>query len=71
MRHYKHLKPTGEELHSRAAWQKGSSIGFIARKIGRDSSSVCHKVEKNERHKRFSVCAAQNPKGGQLPAHGR
>jgi hypothetical protein len=56
MCHYKHLKPTGEELHSRAVWHKGSSIGFIAHKTGKDRSSVC---------------AAQNPKGGQLPAHGR
>jgi len=71
MCHYKHLKPTGEELHSCTVWQKGSSIGYIARKTGKDRSSVCHKVEKNERHKRFSACAAQNPKGGQLPAHGR
>ena len=38
MCHYKHRKPTGEELYSRAAWHKGSSIGCIARKISRDRS---------------------------------
>ena len=65
MCHYKHLKPTEEELHSRAAWQKGSSIGCIARKIGRDSSSVCHKVARTARHKRFSACATQ--KEGSCP----
>jgi IS30 family transposase len=48
MCHYKYLKPTGEELHSRAVWQKGSSIGCIAHKIG-----------KTARHKRFSACAGQ------------
>ena len=36
MCHYKYRKPTGEGLHSRAVWHKGSSIGCIARKIGRD-----------------------------------
>ena len=46
-------------------WQKGSFIGFIARKIGRDRSSVCHKVEKTERYKRFSICVAQ--KEGSCP----
>ena len=65
MCHYKHRKPTGEELYSRAAWHKGSSIGCIARKIGRDRSSVCHKVEKTERYKRFSICVAQ--KEGSCP----
>jgi hypothetical protein len=55
MCHYKYRMPTGEELHSRAVWQTGSSIGFIAHKTGKDRSSVCHKVEKNERHKRFSA----------------
>ena len=65
MCHYKYRKPTGEELHSRAAWHKGSFIGYIARKIGRDRSSVSHKVEKTERHKRFSVCVA--PKEGSCP----
>ncbi|QUC02562.1 MAG: hypothetical protein DUD39_11925 [Coriobacteriaceae bacterium] len=65
MCYYKHLKPTGEELHSRAVWQKGSFIGYIARKIGKDKSSVCHKVEKTERYKRFSACAA--PKEGASP----
>ncbi|MFC2648076.1 MAG: hypothetical protein ACFNZW_09090, partial [Coriobacteriaceae bacterium] len=39
--------------------KKGSFIGCIAHKTGKDSSSVCHKVEKNERHKRFSACATQ------------
>ena len=65
MCHYKYRKPTGEELHSRAAWHKGSFIGYIASQIGRDRSSVCHKVEKTERHKRFSVCVAQ--KEGSCP----
>ena len=45
--------------------KKGSFIGCIAYKTGKDSSSVCHKVEKNERHKRFSACAAQ--KEGSCP----
>ncbi|RRF97785.1 MAG: hypothetical protein DUD39_13065 [Coriobacteriaceae bacterium] len=52
-------------------WHKGSFIGYIARKTGKDRSSVCHKIARTARHKRFSACAAQNPKGGQLPAHGR
>ena len=65
MRHYKHLKPTGEGLHSQAVWHKRSFIGCIAYQIGRDRSSVCHKIEKNERHKRFSACAA--PKEGSCP----
>ena len=65
MRHYKYRKPTGEELHSRAVWQKGSFIGFIAHKTGKDRSSVCHKVEKTERYKRFSGCVAQ--KEGSCP----
>ena len=65
MCHYKHLKPTEEELHSQTVWHKGSSIGCIARKTGKDSSTVRHKVEKNERHKRFSACAA--PKEGASP----
>ncbi|RRF99572.1 MAG: hypothetical protein DUD39_03560 [Coriobacteriaceae bacterium] len=60
--------PTGEELHSRAVWQTGSSIGFIAHKTGKDRSSVCHKIAKNERHKRFSTCTAL--KEGK-PAHDR
>ena len=45
--------------------KKGSSIGFIAHKTGKDRSSVCRKVEKNERHKRFSACATQ--KEGSCP----
>ena len=45
--------------------KKGSFIGFIAYQIGRDRSSVCHKIEKNERHKRFSACATQ--KEGSCP----
>jgi hypothetical protein len=65
MCHYKHRKPTGEELHSRAVWQKGSSIGCIAYQIGRDSSSVCRKIARTARHKRFSACAA--PKEGSCP----
>ena len=46
-------------------WHKGSSIGCIARKTGKDRSSVCHKIEKTERHKRFSGCVA--PKEGSCP----
>ncbi|RRF98182.1 MAG: hypothetical protein DUD39_11000 [Coriobacteriaceae bacterium] len=46
-------------------WHKGSSIGCIARKTGKDRSSVCHKIAKNERHKRFSACATQ--KEGSCP----
>ncbi|QUC03586.1 hypothetical protein [Atopobium sp. oral taxon 416] len=63
MCHYKHLKPTGEGLHSRAVWHKGSSIGYIAGKIGRDSSSICHKLKRNGRHGHFRVCAAQKEGG--------
>ena len=63
MCHYKHLKPTGEGLHSRAVWHKGSSIGYIAAEIGKDSSSVCHKLKRNARHGRFRACAAQKEGG--------
>ena len=65
MRHYKHLKPTGEGLHrgeglhSQAVWQKGYSIGCIAHEIGEDRSSGCHKIARTARHKRFSACAGQ------------
>ena len=45
--------------------KKGSFIGCIAYQIGRDRSSVCHKIAKNERHKRFSACATQ--KEGSCP----
>ena len=63
MCHYKHLKPTGEELHSRVVWHKGRSIAYIAAEIGRDSSSVCHKLKRNGRHGRFRACAAQKEGG--------
>ena len=33
MCHYTHRKPTGEELHSRAAWHKERSIAYIAAEI--------------------------------------
>jgi IS30 family transposase len=63
MCHYKHLKPTGEELHSQAVWHKGRPIGYIAAEIGRDSSSVCHKLKRNARHGRFRACTAQKEGG--------
>jgi IS30 family transposase len=63
MCHYKHLKPTGEGLHSRAVWHKGRPIAYIAAEIGKDSSSVCHKLKRNVRHGRFRACAAQKEIG--------
>jgi IS30 family transposase len=38
---------------------EGRSIAYIAAEIGRDSSSVCHKLKRNARHGRFRACAAQ------------
>ncbi|RRF91638.1 MAG: hypothetical protein DUD39_17520 [Coriobacteriaceae bacterium] len=66
MCHYKHLKPTGEGLHSQAAWHKGRPIAYIAAEIGRDSSSVCHKLKRNARHGRYGACATQK-EGGRAP----
>ncbi|QUC03008.1 hypothetical protein [Atopobium sp. oral taxon 416] len=63
MCHYKHLKPTGEELHSRTVWHKGRLIAYIAAEIGKDSFSVCHKLKRNGRHGRFRACAAQKEGG--------
>ncbi|QUC03839.1 hypothetical protein [Atopobium sp. oral taxon 416] len=63
MCHYKHLKPTGEGLHSQAAWHKGRSIAYIAAEIGKDSSSICRKLKRNARHGRFRACAAQKEGG--------
>ncbi|RRF99985.1 MAG: hypothetical protein DUD39_01510 [Coriobacteriaceae bacterium] len=45
--------------------KKGSFIGYIAYQIGRDRSSVCHKIARTARHKRFSACAT--PKEGSCP----
>ena len=63
MCYYKHRKPTGEGLHSQAVWHKGRPIGYIAAEIGRDSSSVCHKLKRNARHGRFRACTAQKEGG--------
>jgi IS30 family transposase len=38
---------------------KGRSIGYIAAEIGRDSSSICHKLKRNGRHGHFRACAVQ------------
>ncbi|QUC02748.1 hypothetical protein [Atopobium sp. oral taxon 416] len=63
MCHYKYRMPTGEGLHSRAAWHKGRPIGYIAGKIGKDSSSVCHKLKRNGRHGCYGACTAQKEGG--------
>ena len=42
---------------------KGRPIGYIAAEIGRDSSSVCHKLKRNARHGRFRACTAQKEGG--------
>ena len=42
---------------------EGSSIGYIAAEIGKDSSSVCHKLKRNARHGHFKACAAQKEGG--------
>ena len=42
---------------------KGYSIGYIAAEIGKDSSSVCHKLKRNARHGHFRACAAQKEGG--------
>ena len=42
---------------------EGRSIAYIAAEIGRDSSSVCHKLKRNARHGRFRACAAQKEGG--------
>ena len=62
MCHYKHLSPQERdciaELHA-----EGRSIAYIAAEIGKDSSSVCHKLKRNGRHGRFRACAAQKEGG--------
>ena len=62
MCHYTHLSLQEKDriatLHA-----EGSSIGYIAAEIGRDSSSVCHKLKRNARHGRFRVCATQKEGG--------
>ena len=62
MCHYKHLSSQERDciatLHA-----EGSSIGYIAAEIGKDSSSVCHKLKRNARHGRFRACAAQKEGG--------
>ncbi|QUC04951.1 helix-turn-helix domain-containing protein [Atopobium sp. oral taxon 416] len=42
---------------------EGRPIAYIAAEIGRDSSSVCHKLKRNGRHGRFRACAAQKEGG--------
>ena len=61
MCHYTHLslqeRDCIAELHA-----EGRPIGYIAAEIGKDSSSVCHKLKRNARHGRFRACTA--PKEG-------
>ncbi|RRF99244.1 MAG: hypothetical protein DUD39_05430 [Coriobacteriaceae bacterium] len=47
-------------------WHKGSSIAYIAAEIGKDSSSVCHKLKRNARHSHYGACTAQK-EGGRAP----
>jgi IS30 family transposase len=42
---------------------KGSSIAYIAAEIGRDSSSICHKLKRNAWHGHYGACAAQKEGG--------
>ncbi|QUC04865.1 helix-turn-helix domain-containing protein [Atopobium sp. oral taxon 416] len=42
---------------------EGRSIAYIAGKIGKDSSSVCHKLKRNAHHGCFKACAAQKEGG--------
>jgi IS30 family transposase len=58
MCHYKHLSSQERDciatLHA-----EGRSIAYIAAEIGRDSSSICHKLKRNGRHGHYGACAAQ------------
>ena len=62
MYHYTHLslqeRDCIAELHA-----EGKSIAYIAAEIGRDSSSICHELKRNDRHGRFRACAAQKEGG--------
>ena len=62
MCHYTHLSPQERdciaELHA-----EGRPIAYIAGKIDKDSSSVCHKLKRNGRHGHFRACAAQKEGG--------
>jgi IS30 family transposase len=42
---------------------KGRPIGYIAAEIGRDSSSICHKLKRNDRHGHYRACTAQKEGG--------
>ncbi|RRF97823.1 MAG: hypothetical protein DUD39_12900 [Coriobacteriaceae bacterium] len=42
---------------------EGRSIAYIAKEIGRDSFSVCHKLKRNGRHGHYGACAAQKEGG--------